>query len=426
VKEQQLETVEKNRCEISGETALLAGRGNALPIKSEMGKQLRDLCVLSVLNFAPRRVGSMEEYLAHLANEIGRFGGRSVVAVSEPPAPDVAAMFENAGVFVEILPFEPSGAADTKALERLLEKYAPGVVHLHHLPLVCPAIYAAGKHGAKVFVSEHKSIIPMTVSFLRRKVLHLCVSWYCRSVQRFIAPSEFIRQYLIREQNLDPERVVTIHNGVNLDRHHPHKSEPIDIRTRYGLSSTEHIVIHIAFAHKYKGIDDFVRSASVLKEKGLSFRHFVVGDGARMDDYKALAKELNCMDRIIFTGLVDQPTIDSLLGQCDVSALACTWGEAFSLAVLESMARGKAMVATSVGGTPEAIIDGDTGLLVPPGDWRQLGEAIATLLQDNDLRCRMGANARKRAEVHFDVQQWVRRTLELYVSNNLDIGDMQR
>lgn len=386
---------------------------------NEMLQDLKGHCVLSVLNLSPRKLGSIEEYLGCLSSAVTRCGGKSVLAVSTPPSDDVAEVFARAGAVVEVLPFSAGDAAVAVALGSILAKHGPGTVHVHFVPLASPVVKAAGQTGAKVFVSHHTSIEPGDrASFIRSIINKFRYAGAWKNVHCFVGPSEYIRQYLIRELHIPAEQVVTIHNGVNLDRHRPGKTEPIDIREKYGIPANEKIVIHIAYAHKYKGIDDFVRAATVVKERNFPFRFLVVGDGERMTEYKTLAEELGIAGNVTFTGLADGTMVNSLLAQCDLTTLACTWGEAFSLVVLESMARGKAMVATAVGGTPEAITQGETGLLVSPWDWHKLGESIAELLQDDRLRETMGQNARKRAEELFNINRWVRRTLSLYMTGD--------
>lgn len=386
-----------------------------------MQKALNDLCVLSVLELSPRKLGSIEEYIACLSDTLSRYGGKSIVAVSTPPSDDVAEVFFKSGVVLEVLPFDQGESFVAESLGKIVAKHKPDVIHLHFVPLAGKLVQVAGKSTAKVFVSNHTSVVPGDSSLLIRKLMALFRNLFVwSSVNCFVTPSEFIRQYMIEKYLIAPKKIVTIHNGVNLVRHRPDKAEPINIRQLYEIPPDEKIVIHIAYAHAYKGIDDFVRSASILKSKNISFRYLVVGDGERMSIYKSLAEEIGCAENIIFTGLADGMMVNSLLAQCDLSTLACTWGEAFSLVVLESMARGKAMVATAVGGTPEAITHGETGLLVSPWDWRQLGESIALLLEDDGLRTRLGEAARERAEKLFNIERWVRRTLALYATNNPD------
>jgi glycosyltransferase involved in cell wall biosynthesis len=386
-----------------------------------IASSLRGKSILSVLDLSPRKLGSIEEYLAVLSSEIRKIGGTSIVAAASAPSPDVAEVFRQSGVIHEVVSFGKKPTRTAEDLTAILKKYAPHIVHFHFVPFSSPLLALPKSPCSRIFVSEHISVEPVPRSpFVLRLAAFARNAWQCRKVTRFITPSDYSRNHIIQDCFIPPRRTVTIHNGVNLSRHAPGRNEPIDIRARYGIPPGDKIIIHIAYAHKYKGIDDFVRSALVLKERKIAFRYLVVGDGDSMPEYRALAKELCCDDRITFTGMADGTMVNSLLAQCDVSTLACTWGEAFSLIVLESMARGKAIVATAVGGTPEAIIDGESSLLVPPWNWRKFGEAICRVLEDDDLRTRLGASARARAEKLFDINRWVMRTLALYATSDPD------
>lgn len=386
-----------------------------------LASSLSRKCIMTVLDLSPRKLGSIEEYLAVLSDEIRQCGGKSVVVVATDPSPEVAEVFEKCGVICEVLSFRNKPTLVVEGLIAIFKKHAPQIVHFHFIPFASPLLAIAGSSGAKVYVSHHISVDPGPSSpIARRLVAFARNSWRCRKVTRFVTPSDYIRNHITRECFISPRRVVTIHNGVNLLRSAVEKGEQVDIRARYGISSEDKIVIHIAYAHKYKGIDDFVKSALVLKEQNLAFRYLVVGDGDGMAKYKALTKEIGCDDRVTFTGLADGAMVNSLLAQCDISTLACTWGEAFSLVILESMAHSKAIVATAVGGTPEAIVNEECGLLVPPNDHRKLGEAICRLLKDDDLRTRFGVAARARAEKLFDIKRWVRRTLALFATSDPD------
>lgn len=419
-----METVRTNLHEKYGITAPPAGEEVALRIEKDRNSRLKAKCILTVLDLSPRKLGSFEEYLAVLSERIVNAGGRSVVAVSTEPSPDVAELFFSSGVQVEVLPFAEGTPAVTVQLKQILKIHAPDVVHFHFVPLSSPLFEIAGSTGATVFVSYHASVDPVPPrSVIRRLAAYVRNTSRWRKVQCFITPSEYIRRHIIDDFLISSGRIVSIHNGVNLERHHPGKVESIDIREKYSIAADEKIVIHIAYAHPYKGIDDFIRAATVVKERNIRFRFLVVGDGERMAGYKELAGELGLAGNVTFTGLADGAMIDSLLAQCDISTLACTWGEAFSLVVLESMARGKAIVATAVGGTPEAILPDESGILVPPCDWRKLGVSISELLQNDQLRKIMGQKARKRAEELFDINRWVRRTLSLYVYDDPNMGE---
>src|SRR5690606_35395203 len=136
----------------------------------------------------------------------------------------------------------------------------------------------------------------------------------------------------------------------------------------------------------------------------------LVGLGPMEDDLRALAGRLGLAERVLFTGSRDD--VPDLLPGFDVFALSSRF-EGLPIALLEAMGTGVAPVETRVGGIPEVITDGEDGLLVDAGDPGGLAAALERLLEDGDLRARLGAQARARAG-DFDLAAAVRRTEEVY------------
>ena len=116
-------------------------------------------------------------------------------------------------------------------------------------------------------------------------------------------------------------------------------------------------------------------------------------------------------DRVVFAGRRENAA--ALLAEVDVFALP-SWTEGMPLVVLEAMAQRRPVVATPVGGTPEVVLDGETGLLIPPRDPDALAEALRRLLADNDLRRRMGDAGYERVRTRFSADAMTSRMLEVY------------
>jgi len=123
------------------------------------------------------------------------------------------------------------------------------------------------------------------------------------------------------------------------------------------------------------------------------------------------ARSAGVADRVVFAGY--RPDADAVLDELDVFVLP-SWIEGLPLVALEAMAHGKPVVATAVGGTPEAVLDGETGLLVPPRDPERLAGAIERVLGDAELARRLGEAGRTRIAEHFSQQAMTRRVLEVY------------
>lgn len=131
----------------------------------------------------------------------------------------------------------------------------------------------------------------------------------------------------------------------------------------------------------------------------------VVGDGPEENALKRLAAELAIEEQVTFSGLRDD--VDLLLRATDIVVHPALWHEAFGLTIAEGMSCGCAVVASRVGAVPELISDGETGILVPPGDVDALAASLKRLIGDSSLRALLGGNARTRVSERFRLERSV-------------------
>ena len=156
-------------------------------------------------------------------------------------------------------------------------------------------------------------------------------------------------------------------------------------------------IITVARLRAEKGLDILLHAAAKLLSRGVTFQLEIVGDGPLHDDLLKLRRELHLETTVQFTGSLDATQVREKLRTADIFVLPSRT-EALSLALLEAMSHALAIAATSVGGIPEFIRNGDTGLLVPPESVEALAEAIDRIAADSGLRARLGQNARRYLE----------------------------
>ncbi|MBO1255950.1 glycosyltransferase [Alteromonas sp. 5E99-2] len=203
-----------------------------------------------------------------------------------------------------------------------------------------------------------------------------------------------------------------IHNGVDITRFSPIDKAPSD---------TIHIGI-VANLQERKGHDDFIDMAAILANSGeitkkhsLHF-HIIGGDileAPREPLLKEKVQQLGLADITTFHGQI--PDVLAQLNQLDILVCA-SHQEAFPIAILEAMAMKKAIVSTNVNGIPEAIIDGESGLLVNPHQPSELADKVSLLIKDEKQRQSLAENARNRVVQHFNLTVFVKRFSDLYQS----------
>jgi glycosyltransferase involved in cell wall biosynthesis len=201
-------------------------------------------------------------------------------------------------------------------------------------------------------------------------------------------------------------RVVAVTNGIDIDRFAPKAAPPEGAaRWRFGAS---HVVVIVGHLSDVKGYPVLLRAAArIIRDLPdcafVSVGSETIEQGAK-DRLSRMADDLGIASRVHFLGWRQE--VQEILASADVVTLP-SLAEGLPLAILEAMAASKPIVATPVGGVPDAVEDGTNGLLVPPGDDAALAGAIGRLLVDRDLAMTMGRNARARVEKEFSVSRMV-------------------
>jgi glycosyltransferase involved in cell wall biosynthesis len=150
--------------------------------------------------------------------------------------------------------------------------------------------------------------------------------------------------------------------------------------------------------------------AEVIRKKG-NIKAMIVGSGPLEDQLKNRAADLGILDDLIFTGF--RKDIPDLLGVFDIFVTS-SLSEGLGAAVLEAMCAGKPVVGTQVGAIPETVINGKTGLLVPPRNSRALADAIVRLIECPEKRRSMGERGRQRVIDKFSIERMVKNYEQFY------------
>ncbi|MEM2106654.1 MAG: glycosyltransferase family 4 protein [Candidatus Bathyarchaeia archaeon] len=231
-------------------------------------------------------------------------------------------------------------------------------------------------------------------------------------VTRVIAVSHYLKRILMKRYRLDESRISVIHNGVDLEMFKP-RMDVEDLKKRYGISDSPS-VLYLGRMDPYKGVDYFLRAAHIVIEQ-IPKAKFIIAGGSRFDRLKVQDYLTSSKIRrsIIVTGYLPESEIPLLYSACEVFCYPSMW-EGFGLTPAEAQATAKPVVAFNHCAIPEVVKHGKTGILVDPGDYNGLAEAIVRLLRDHDLRRRMGEEGRRRVERLFNWDEAADKTVEVY------------
>jgi len=261
---------------------------------------------------------------------------------------------------------------------------------------------------------------PVVIASIRDRGVYLTAAQQavqrqvCRLADCVLANADAVGSWLVG-QGYNPAKIVVIRNGVDLEPF-SHPPDTVRIRHELGVPSGIPLVAVASRLNPLKGIEHFLKAAAIVGRRLPDVRFLVIGEtspaeGSYLGVLSDLADRLGIRDRVVFTGL--RRDVPDLLACAAVSVMP-SLNEALPNVLLESMAAGAPVVSTRVGGTPEVVEDGVTGLLVPPGNAGALARAIDRVLSDPDLAVRLGQSGREFVRRRFSMDAMVRATERLY------------
>jgi glycosyltransferase involved in cell wall biosynthesis len=303
---------------------------------------------------------------------------------------------------VEPLPLGLTGARRVPALARLLRRERPAVFHAHMSSAVACKWALAAALAARV------PAVLGTVQVGQYEPPDRSAYWQLRAlsrgVGRYLAVSRDIAGELVERLGWPGEKIEVVYNAVDVERFRV--PAPPGLREELGGEGRP-LVLTPARLNEQKGHPVLFEAIAQVPEA----LFVLAGDGPEREPLEALAERLEIADRVRFLGRRED--IPQLMAACDVFALPSLY-EGSSLAVLEAMAAGIPVVSSAIGGTDELIEDGESGLLVAPGDAQGLAAALRRVIDDPPLRERLATRARERVESGLTRRQMADRVARVY------------
>ena len=342
------------------------------------------------------------QYQALLTVRGLRRGGQRAALAAQPHGE----LFRRASGDADLYPLAPRGDLDPLAawkLSRLLRRLTPDVIHAHDAHAVAVAALArslAGPRATPPLIASRRVDFHLRGNALSR--------WKYRRVDRFICASAAIRDMLSGD-GVPPERACVVHEGIAIDR--IQRAPALDLRREFGLPPGCPIVGNVAALAPHKGQRHLIDAAAHVVREIPGARLLIVGAGELKGALTQRIGRLRLDGKVILTGF--RSDVPSLLKGLDLFVMSSVT-EGLGTSVLDAMAAGLAVVATRAGGIPESVVDGETGLLVPPADAPALAGAIAALLRDAPRRQAFGAAGRRRARASFSAERMVEETAAVY------------
>lgn len=358
--------------------------------------------ILMLVDQIGAEAGGAERMASALAGEIAERGEQITLCVTRGVSVEEAAPLERLGV--RVVGLERRSRFDFGAfrpLRRLLREEGFDVLHAHKFGSnVWGVLFGRLARVPVVIAHEH------TWSYEGEPLRKLADWLIGRFATRFLAVSSLDRKRMIEREHIPADKIVVIPNP-----HIPRPQAPSgDLRAELALEPGTPLVGTVAVLRAQKALEVLVEAFALLAGRHPAARLVIAGDGECRERLQAAARDSGAGERVHFLGT--RQDVPALLDAFDVAAMSSDF-EGSPLFALECLASGTPLVTTKVGGLPDIVEDGVSGLLVPPRDPAALAEAIGSLLSGPAAATRIGEGARQRA-AEFSLRRTTDRVLSLY------------
>lgn len=372
--------------------------------------------VVSVFGVDPIRIGGTETFARELSSQLSEHGWQSVLCFLSKPPDDVGQFLKLPNVSLEVL--EDSidlGWKSTRGLAGILRRYKPEILHLHFTGFLGVYPWVGRVFSVrKVFFTDHTSrptgYIPHRAAFWKRVLV--------RAINLPLTKVTCVSDYGYRCMTslgvLPDDRYEIIYDSVDLSRVNPLSERAAGFRRRYSIPEDRTVVVQVSWIIPEKGIRELLEAARLVLQKNDKVQFVFVGEGDFREQYAKEALAMGLGDHVTWTGLLKDPFGEGVYDAADVVCQVSNWEEVFGWVIAEAMAYGKPIVGTRVGGIPELVTDGESGFVVERGDTVAMADRILTLVQNPELRKRMGLKGAAAVAANFDLDLNVRRLVELY------------
>lgn len=355
-----------------------------------------------------RTMGGGERHLLDLANSLAAKGHEVHVALS-PRSPLVTQLRSIPKEQIATLPLRNAlDAASALDLARLISKKQIEIVHVHMARDYPLAAYATRRNRSSRLIITRHVLFPLS------RLHGVTLS----NVARVIAVSAAVARRLQEQQLFPPDKIVTIHNGIDAARFSAArlKFNREEFRRKLDLPANGLLIGTVGEINPLKGHEDFVRAAALIADRFPDLHFIISGEDPSLHKehltaLEKLIKDLGLEKRVRHFGWLDN--ISELYCALDLF-VSTSHSESFGLAIAEAMACGTPVVASATDGAGEVIENGTTGVLVPIGDADSTAKAIASLLENDEQRQKIAEAGRASVNERFGLEKMISRTEDLY------------
>lgn len=355
--------------------------------------------------------GGTERHLYDLASRLNQDSFRSIVCPFRCNE-YIVNIFRRAGIHIEPISVKRiygfSAIKQIPALIQLIRKHRIDIVQTFNIDSDLYGTVIGKLAGTPLIVSSRRDL------GVYRKAHHLMLSKLThRYVNHFIAVCNAVATNMLQREKVARQKVTTIYNGFELANiNRANRSRISELVRKFKIGANSFVIGNVSHLRPEKGHEVFFEAIRRVKASIPELRVLAVGGGEKLSDFRDEIRARGLDDVVYLTGYV--PNVFNFISLMDLCCLTPLSNEGFSNAILEQMAMGKPIIASDVGGNTEAIVHGESGLIVPPDDADALAQAIMKLYKNPTLRKSLGVNAKIRVETEFSMERMIQRMEEFY------------
>lgn len=351
-------------------------------------------------------IGGVEELLRIIVMGLNREKYNVYVCCIEEGGQTAKELME-AGVKVDILGMKSyHNLFNILRLKKYIKERKIDIIHSHMYFANTFGRIAALLAGTPILISTSYSNY---YEFKRRNIF--MINFLSKFTDKIIAASNSIKEFAVKQQKVPADKFQVIYDCASTDKFSKHV-DGFSVKKALGIDPDYQVVGCVARLNEVKGHVYLIRAAKEVIKNNPRIKFLLVGDGPLRQELEQLSVKLGIKDNVIFAG--SRRDIPEMLAAMDIFVLPSALREGCPLSILEAMAMSKPVVASRLGGIPEEVEDGKSGILVPPKDSAALADAIIKLLSDKNAAITMGKVGRKIFEEKFSKEVMLNKLESLY------------
>lgn len=370
--------------------------------------------ILRIVTNSTKEPGGAANHVYYLAAKIDQKKYMTTVACGR--GQDLISKLTRANIGVKVIPTmirKPSFGHDFLTvlhLFRIIRHDSYDIIATHGSKAGFLGRVAAFSARAPIIVfTAHGFIFNESINRLKKRLFIWMERLGSKLTHRIITISNYDKKSAVFNRVSAEYKLKTIYNGIDVADFNKDKGNYT--KAALGLNDNSLVIGSVANFFPNKGLHYLIKGVSELVKRHPNLALLLVGDGPLRNELIEETKEFNLTNKVFFLGHVDN--VSHVLKLFDIFVLP-SLKEGFPWAILEAMAAKKAIVATKVGGIPEMIVDGESGVLIKPGDIESLVRKTHDLLADPQLRDELGEHAQKRVAQEFTLKRMIQETESFY------------